>query len=422
VALDEYNRKRDFDRTREPPGQVKATPGGDLFVIQKHAASRLHYDFRLEMGGVLLSWSVPKGPSLDPAQKRLAVHVEDHPLDYAMFEGLIPKGEYGGGTVLLWDRGTWAPQGGVDARAMLAAGNLKFLLKGEKVRGKYALVKLKERRAPRRGDDARNWLLIKERDAEARPEAELDITAARAESVATGRTMEQIAADPSHVWHSNRVQVETGDVPGARPAAPPTRLRVSKPVTRARPREGPGWLHEMQIEGRRLLARAAPGAEVELFDEAGKRLPPAAARSHAAVANAVRLLPAQSLVVDGVLTALHPDGRPRARGLAAALAGEGPAALTYYLTDLLFLDGLDLGETPLVRRKALLAELVSRVRPPGVLRVSQHVEGDGAAFFREASRLGLPGIISRRAASPAPAPRGDVVLVKCPTPRATRAS
>ena len=421
MSLEEYARKRDFTKTPEPkPGETaKSAAHGGRFFIQRHNATRLHYDFRLELDGVLLSWSVPKGPSLDPAQKRLAVHVEDHPLDYAMFEGLIPKGEYGGGTVLLWDRGTWEAQGGVDARAMIAAGNLKFLLKGEKVRGKYALVKIKERRGPRRGDDARNWLLIKERDAEARPEAELDITAARAESVATGRTMEQIAADPSHVWHSNRVQVETGDVPGARAAAPPSRLRVGKPVTRARPPEGPGWLHEMQIEGRRLLARAVPGGEVELFDEAGKRLSPAAARTHAAVANAVRLLPAQSLVVDGVLTALHPDGRPRARGLAAALAGEGPAALTYYLTDLLFLDGLDLGETPLVRRKALLAELVARLRPPGVLRVSQHVEGDGAAFFREASRLGLPGMISRRAASPAPAPRGDTVLVKCPAPRAS---
>jgi bifunctional non-homologous end joining protein LigD len=416
VALDEYNRKRDFDRTREPPGEVKATPGGNLFVIQKHAASRLHYDFRLELDGVLLSWSVPKGPSLDPAQKRLAVHVEDHPLDYAMFEGLIPKGQYGGGTVLLWDRGTWEPQGGSDARAMLAAGNLKLLLKGEKVRGKYALVKIKERRMPRRGDDARNWLLIKERDAEARPEAELDITAARAESVATQRTMEQIAADPTHVWHSNRVQVATGDVPGARTAPPLSRLRVSTPVTRARPPEGPGWLHEMQIEGRRLLARAAPGQEVELFDEAGKRLSPAVARTHAAVANAVRLLPAQSLVVDGVVTALYPDGRSRARGLAATLAGEGPAMLAYYLTDVLFLDGHDLGETPLARRKALLAALIARVRPPGVLRLSEHVEGDGAAFFREACRLGLPGMVSRRASAPTPAPRGAVVLTRCRVP------
>jgi bifunctional non-homologous end joining protein LigD len=414
VALEEYNRKRDFAKTREPSGEVKATPGGNLFVIQKHAASRLHYDFRLELDGVLLSWSVPKGPSLDPAQKRLAVRVEDHPLDYAMFEGIIPKGQYGGGTVLLWDRGSWEPVG--DARAMLRDGNLKFLLRGEKLHGKYALVKIKERRAPRRGDDARNWLLIKERDAEARREAELDITAARAESVATQRTMEQIAVDPTRVWHSNRVQVALDDVPGARAAKPPARLRVGKPVAKKAPPEGPGWLHEMQIEGRRLLARAALNQDVELFDEAGKRLSAREVASHAAVANAVRLLPAQSVIVDGVVTALYPDGRPRARGLAAALAGDGPAVLAYYLTDLLFLDGHDLGETPLARRKTLLAELVARVRPPGVLRLSDHFEGDGAAFFREACRLGLPGMMSRRADAPAPAPRGAAITVTCAAP------
>jgi bifunctional non-homologous end joining protein LigD len=414
VALDEYNRKRDFGQTREPPGEVKATAGGDLFVIQKHAASRLHYDFRLELDGVLLSWSVPKGPSLDPAQKRLAVQVEDHPLDYAMFEGIIPKGQYGGGTVLLWDRGTWEPVG--DARTMVRAGNLKFLLRGEKLHGKYALVKIKERRGPRASDDGRNWLLIKERDAAARPEAELDITAARAESVATQRTMEQIAGDPTHVWHSNRVQVALDDVPGARPAEPLARPRAAKPVAKAKPPEGPGWLHEMQIEGRRLLARAALNEEVELFDEGGKRLAPKAAASHAAVANAVRLLPAQSLVVDGVATALYPDGRPRARGLAEALAGRGVAgtpALAFYLTDLLFLDGHDLGATPLAKRKALLAALVARVRPPGILRLSEHFEGDGAAFYREACRVGLPGVVSRRADSPTPPPRGAAFIVKC---------
>jgi bifunctional non-homologous end joining protein LigD len=411
VALEEYNRKRDFGKTREPPGQVKATPAGNLYVIQKHAASRLHYDFRLELDGVLLSWSVPKGPSLDPAQKRLAVQVEDHPLDYAMFEGIIPKGQYGGGTVLLWDRGTWEAVG--DARAMVRAGNLKFHLNGEKLRGKYALVKIRERRAPRSSDDGRNWLLIKERDPEARPEADFDVTAARAESVATQRTMEEIAADPTHVWHSNRVQVPLGGVPGARAAAPPTRPRATKVGAKAKPPEGPGWLHEMQIEGRRLLARAGLNQDVQLFDEAGKRLGPKAAASHAAVANAVRLLPAQSLVVDGVVTALYPDGRPRARGLAEALAGEGPATLAYYVTDLLYLDGHDLGETPLARRKALLAALVERVRPPGVIRLSQHFDGDGAAFFREACRVGLPGVVSRRTDSPVPAPRGAAVLAKC---------
>ncbi|HTA18437.1 MAG TPA: DNA polymerase ligase N-terminal domain-containing protein, partial [Polyangia bacterium] len=232
MALDEYNRKRDFGLTREPAGEVKRTTSGNLFVIQKHAASRLHYDFRLELDGVLLSWSVPKGPSLDPAQKRLAVQVEDHPLDYATFEGIIPKGQYGGGTVLLWDRGTWEPQEG-DARTALAKGNLKFLLKGEKLHGRYALVKIKDRRASR--DEGRSWLLIKERDAEARPEAELDITAARAESVATQRTMEQIAADPTHVWHSNRAQVALDDVPGTRVAKAPAAPRPAKLVARARP-------------------------------------------------------------------------------------------------------------------------------------------------------------------------------------------
>jgi bifunctional non-homologous end joining protein LigD len=395
VALEEYNRKRDFDRTREPPGQVGRTAGGDSFVIQKHAASRLHYDFRLELDGVLLSWSVPKGPSLDPTVKRLAVHVEDHPLAYAAFEGLIPKGQYGGGTVMLWDRGTWAPLG--DARAMLAAGNLKFSLKGEKLSGKYALVKIKERRAPGKGDDARSWLLIKERDAAARPEAELDITEARAESVATGRTLAEIAADPSHVWHSDRAGLGSAEVEGARAALLPARPRGAPLVPRPSPPEGAAWLHEMLVDGRRLLARAALGGEVQLFEEDGEPLDGEESAWFVGIANAVRQLPAQDLVVDGVATALFPDGRPRANGLAAALEGEGPGVLTYYLTDLLFLDGHDLAATPLVRRKALLAQLLSRVEPPGPLRLSEHLAGNGEAFFRQACAVGLPGIVSRNA-------------------------
>jgi hypothetical protein len=176
--------------------------------------------------------------------------------------------------------------------------------------------------------------------------------------------MPEIAADPTHVWHSNREQVRLDDVPGTRLAAPPARPHVAKPVARAKVPEGSGWLHEMQIEGRRLLTRAVMNQGVDLFDEAGKRLPARTAARYEKVANAVRLLPAQNLVVDGVLTALYPDGRPRDEGLAAALAGEGPASLAYYLTDLLFLDGHDLGEAPLARRKALLAELITRVRPP----------------------------------------------------------
>jgi bifunctional non-homologous end joining protein LigD len=419
VALDEYNRKRDFERTGEPPGQVGRSAGGDSFAVQKHAASRLHYDFRLELDGVLRSWSVPKGPSLDPAVKRLAVEVEDHPLAYAAFEGLIPPGQYGGGTVLLWDRGTWAPLG--DARAMLTAGNLKFLLKGEKLKGKFALVKIKERRAPRRGDDGRSWLLIKERDAEARPEAELDVTAARAESVATGRTMAEIAVDPSHVWHSNRAPLEAAAPPGARAALLPARPKVPRAAPRGPVPAGGGWLHEMLIPGERLLARAAPGEAVELFDAGGAPLSARRAQDHATVANALRMLPAADLIVDGVVTALDRDGRPRPEDLAEALAGRGSSVLAFYVTDLLFLDGLDLGRTPLERRKARLADLVARVARPGVVRVSQHVVGNGPAFFAEACKVGLPGIVSRRADSPSPAPRGAAFTVRCAPPRRARA-
>jgi bifunctional non-homologous end joining protein LigD len=416
VALEEYNRKRDFGKTAEPPGQVARTAGGDLFVIQKHAATRLHYDFRLELDGVLLSWSVPKGPSLDPHEKRLAVQVEDHPLAYATFEGIIPKGEYGGGTVLLWDQGTWAPVG--DARAMLAAGNLKFLLRGEKVRGKYALVKIKERRVPRKGDDGRNWLLIKERDGEARPQAEYDVTEARAESVATGRTMQQIAADPTHVWHSNRVGVGAADVPGARPAPLPERPRAPTLPERAEAPDGPGWLHEMLIDGRPLVARAAQGGAVELFHEDGEPLDREEAAMHAAVANALRLLPAQDLVVEGVVTALRRDGHPSGADLDDALEGRGDAALAYYLTDLPFLDGHDLGSVPLEKRKALLGELVARVHPPGPLRLSTHVAGNGPAFHAQVGHVGLPGIVSRRADAPTPPPEGAAYVVPCVTSRA----
>jgi bifunctional non-homologous end joining protein LigD len=233
--------------------------------------------------------------------------------------------------------------------------------------------------------------------------------------------MEQIAADPSKVWHSDRVLVDAGPARKAAAAVPP-KPRAAKLQKRAHPPEGPGWLHEMQIEGRRLLARATPGGKVELFDEAGKALPAAAARKHEAIANAVRLLPAQSLIVDGVATALHPDGRPNGRDLAKALAGEGPGALTFYLTDLTFLDGADLGETPLEKRKALLAQLVARVRPAGILRLSEHVASDGAAFHREACRLGLPGMISRRADGTTPPPRGAAVVVPCAPPKRRRAT
>ena len=199
MGLDEYWKKRDFKKTPEPQGKPPAPDEGWSFCVQKHAASHLHYDFRLELKGVLKSWAVPKGPSYDPKDKRLAMHTEDHPLEYGPFEGIIPAGQYGGGTVLLWDRGTWEPI--EDPHKGYHTGRLKFRLRGEKLLGGWTLVKIKGKDAR---DDAKSWLLIKETDETARPKSELDITEARPESVATGRLLEEIARDRDRVWNSNR--------------------------------------------------------------------------------------------------------------------------------------------------------------------------------------------------------------------------
>ncbi len=403
MGLSEYNRKRNFAITAEPPGeenqlrnprrgseppamgsdeQSSSSPDanralGLTFVIQKHAATRLHYDFRLELDGVLLSWSVPKGPSLDPKVKRLAMHVEDHPLAYADFEGIIPKGQYGGGTVLLWDRGTWEPLG--DARKGYAAGNLKFLLRGKKLHGGFALVKIRGRASDR--DSERAWLLVKERDATAADGA-AEITEARPESVATGRTLAEIAADPAkRIWHAKPSHVDPAPLPGAKAAPLPARLRPPQPAKRAAPPDGDDWLHEPEV-GTRLIARVDPGG-VRLLDAKGAPLTPAAARKQAALAEAVRLLPASTLIVDGIVAASPTPG----------------GTATYLLFDLPYLDGHDLTAAPLARRKALLEELVRRAPAGSPLRFGEHFAGNGAAFRREATRLGIPAMLSRRAAS-----------------------
>jgi bifunctional non-homologous end joining protein LigD len=205
ALLDEYHRKRDFKKTPEPRGEGPVDTGGFSFCIQKHAATRLHYDFRLELDGVLKSWAVPKGPSYDMAEKRLAMRTEDHPLEYGGFEGIIPKGEYGGGTVLLWDRGTWEPL--EDPHAGMVKGALKFRLHGTKLQGAWALVKIKSREAR---DADKTWLLIKERDDKVRPLAQYDVTEARPESVVSGRSLEEIAQDKDRVWHSKVVETKGG--------------------------------------------------------------------------------------------------------------------------------------------------------------------------------------------------------------------
>ena len=204
MGLERYLEKRRFERTPEPTGKVEATPAGNLYIIQKHAASHLHYDLRLELDGVLKSWAVPKGPSLNPADKRLAVHVEDHPIEYGTFEGIIPEAEYGGGTVMLWDRGTWEPEG--DPRKGYAKGDFKFKLHGEKLKGSWVLARMKGKA----GGEGKNWLLIKKRDSEAISGSDPEPVETMNRSVASGRTMQEIASQREKIWHEGEARLRAG--------------------------------------------------------------------------------------------------------------------------------------------------------------------------------------------------------------------
>ncbi len=433
MGLDEYHRKRDFSRTPEPRGDEK--PGeGWSFCIQKHAATRLHYDFRLELDGVLLSWAVPKGPSHDPAEKRLAMHVEDHPIEYGGFEGIIPRGEYGGGTVVLWDRGAWQPLG--DPRKELKAGRLKFTLRGEKLRGAWMLVKIRGRDPRESGEP---WLLFKERDEFARPLAEYDVTVARPESVATGRTLEEIAADRDRVWHSNqpssrkptrlqalaaRLGRTSEPVPAARPPQKPKAAPDPSSPAGARkgalprflppqlatlvdePPEGDEWLHEMKFDGYRILGRKEKG-EVRLLSRRDKDW----TAQFPAVAEALQELPGDSLLTDGEVAVVMPDGTTSFNALQNV--GSSGGALTYFVFDLLYLDGYDVTGVALQERKRLLRALLPDGHD-GVLRFSDHVVGRGREFLAQASRLGLEGMVSKRRDTPYDSKRSRAWLkVKC---------
>ena len=374
-----YNSKRDFGRTAEPAGKRGPKRNKGLaFVVQKHAASRLHWDFRLELDGVLLSWAVTRGPSRDTKVRRLAVRTEDHPISYGSFEGTIPKGEYGGGTVMLWDRGTWEPID--DARAGVAAGKFHFILHGERMKGEWVLIRLK----PDEGKAAsrENWLLFKIADAHSGGD---DLVATHVTSVASDRVMDAIAAG-SEVWPKTK-----------RPAAeqarrhPPPAFRSPQLATLIdSPPTGNDWLHETKYDGYR--AQIAVGAGTLIYTRSGLDW----TDRFAAIADAAGGLQCQSALIDAEICALDRDGRPDFATLQTALKHGGP--LVAFAFDLIELDGMDLSKQPLLDRKVALAKLLAGVSPP--LIYAEHVQGGGERMFEALCGAGYEGVVSKRADAP----------------------
>jgi len=408
-ALEEYNRKRDFKRTPEPKGApVRSSRKKLTFLVQKHAATRLHYDLRLEWEGVLLSWAVTRGPSLDPGEKRLAVRTEDHPKTYGSFEGIIPKGEYGGGTVMLWDRGTWEPLH--DPAEGLREGKLHFRIHGERMTGGWALVRMRGRTNGKR----ENWLLIKERD-EIAADAGDTLVEDHQTSVKTGRSMEEIATDrAAEVWTSNR---KSDDPSPARTCAaatkrksggtpPPFRKPQLATLVDAVP-EGDGWLHEVKFDGYRCLA-AVGGGKVRCYSRSGLDW----TDKFASVAEALAGLNCDSALIDGEVVARSDATGSQFSALQKALGAGG--ALTYYAFDLLSLDGADLTGKPLSERKDRLDSLLAQLRSDDRIQYSEHVQGNGPKVLAAICNGGQEGIVAKRADAPYRGVRTHAWLkVKC---------
>ena len=422
--LSTYRAKRDFTKTAEPSGSVEPAPGDRRrFVIQKHAASRLHYDFRLELDGVFKSWAVTRGPSLDPADKRLAVEVEDHPLDYGDFEGTIPKGQYGGGTVQLWDRGYWEPDGDRTPEDALASGDFKFVLDGQRLHGGWVLVRMKH---DRDGGKRTNWLLIKHRDEYAR-DGNGEEVLAEDRSVASGRPMAAIAAgkgrgpkpfvmaaaraDADAVWDSN--QGLASEKRRQRKSAPSSELpdfiapQLCQAV--ARPPSGSGWLHEIKFDGYRVQLRVQ-GGQATLRTRKGLDW----TSKFGAIADEAKSLP--DAVFDGEIVALDQNGAPDFASLQAALSEQRTEHLVFYVFDLLFGGVEDMRPLPLTERKARLEAMLSarKVSKGARIRYVEHFETGGDAVLRSACTLSLEGIVSKKGDAPYRSGRTDTwTKAKC---------
>lgn len=383
VKLREYNKKRNFEKTLEPEGATEASEEGLRFVVQHHMARREHYDLRLEWEGVLLSWAVPKGPSYDTHDKRLAVMVEDHPLEYRNFEGTIPKGEYGGGIVMLWDEGFWEPYGNVEEG--LRKGELKFILRGARLKGKWVLVRLKAKA----GEDKDNWLLIKERDEYVRTD---DGISEFSTSIRTGRTMAEIEAGEEEKIIRNpfsRVEVQLAKLVNTVP-------------------KDEDWLYELKYDGYRIVA-FVEGNSVRLITRNGNDY---MERFHNIASSLIDLAAGRAMVLDGEIAITDESGKTDFQALQNYMKNRKTLTLTYIIFDLLALDGADLRGRRLIDRKEMLETLMENA--PDNLYYSRHIKGNGKESFAAACEADMEGIIGKKANSYYSGTRnGDWIKLKC---------
>ena len=373
MSLEKYHKKRDFKLTPEPYGQTEKKHKNLLYLIQKHAASHLHYDLRLEMNGVLKSWAVPKGPSLDPSVKRLAVHVEDHPINYGSFEGIIPAGQYGGGTVLLWDTGEWECQDS-NVDAAYKKGHLTFLLKGKKLKGVWKLIRLK--------NDPKNWLLIKEKDNYSQLENAYNILEEKPNSVKSKCSLEQITQ------HYNKTAKKLPKKSADKIDRMPTMIRPELAILVDKPPIGNKWLHEIKLDGYRIIT-FIQDKKINLItrnqNDWTEKFPD--------LKNAIKKLKLNTAILDGELVALNADQHTDFQLLQNSIHNKDTASLIYYVFDLLYFNGKDLTSLPLQSRKKQLQQLLPS--STGMIRYSDHIIGKGAALFKKSCQLSLEGIVSK---------------------------
>ncbi|MGH7737164.1 MAG: non-homologous end-joining DNA ligase [Candidatus Tyrphobacter sp.] len=380
-SLEAYRTKRDFAQTPEPSTGRERKAGALRFVVQMHHASRLHWDFRLEAGGMLASWAVPKGPTLVPGERRLAMHVEDHPMSYRDFEGTIPKGQYGGGSVIVWDEGTYALFEGTNAAKEIANGKIKFVMRGEKLKGLFTLVRMKARE----GESGEPWLLFKDRDEYSKEKWDI---ARHARSVKSAKTIDEIGRDPrARVWNS---RPKTKTLPARATVKRERLVALKSPMLAtlaAKPFDDDEWLFEIKWDGYRAICTVNADGALSLVSRNSldllRRFP-----QMAGLKDAFASIPIQ---VDGEICFLDEKGRSSFQGLQEAAKTHAP--LVYVAFDLAYADGRDLRDVPLERRKDLLERLI---RDDRLVLYSKHIVGKGIAFFDRAKRAGLEGIVAKR--------------------------